>query len=94
VNVVGCGGLLHDLDVRWIQGYTKKIGTCDTFYAKIWDMYERMKFVRRWGVTHLLMESDSKVLIHISTWRYNFSGATSIHIDLLIIVLCTFFFMF
>jgi hypothetical protein len=42
VNVVGCGGLLHDLDVRWIQGYTKKIGTCDTFYAKMWGMYIRM----------------------------------------------------
>jgi ribonuclease HI len=39
VHLAGCGGLLRDSNDRWIQGYTQKIGACDTMYAEMWGMY-------------------------------------------------------
>ncbi|CAJ2642253.1 unnamed protein product [Trifolium pratense] len=80
MDLAGCGGLLRDSDGRWIQGYTQKIGTCDSLHAEMWGMYAGMELARRKGITHLIVESDSKLLIDMVTGRCNLNGATPIMI--------------
>jgi len=69
-TLAGCGGLLRDFDGRWIKGYTKKIGLCDTFYAELWGMYMSLDIVWRENVTHLIVESDAKILVDMITDSY------------------------
>jgi ribonuclease HI len=36
-------------------------------HAKMWEMYEGLKIVRHRGFSHLIVESDSKLLVDIVT---------------------------
>ncbi|PNY17513.1 hypothetical protein L195_g014258 [Trifolium pratense] len=44
----------------------------------MWGMYTGMEFARQKGVTHLIVESDSKLLIDMVTRRWNLNGITLI----------------
>jgi ribonuclease HI len=70
--------LLRDSDGPWIQGYTQKISACDALHAKMWGMYMAMNLARRQGITQLIVESDSKLLIDMVTGRCNLNGAAPI----------------
>jgi hypothetical protein len=48
-----------------------KFGSCDAFHAKMWGMYIRMDLIKKHGIIHLQVESDSKVLVVMVTWKYN-----------------------
>ncbi|GAU35182.1 hypothetical protein TSUD_319920 [Trifolium subterraneum] len=78
LDLAGCGGLLRDSNGQWIHGYTQKIGACDALHAEMWGMYVGMNLARRQGVTRLILESDSKLLVDMVTWRCNLNGATPI----------------
>jgi ribonuclease HI len=78
VDLARCGGLLRDSNDQWIQGRTQKIGTCDSLHAEMWGMYVGLELARRKGVTHLIVESDSKILIDMVTGRCKLNGATPI----------------
>jgi hypothetical protein len=47
LGLAGCGGLFRNSDVRWIKGYARKIGTCDTLCVIMWGMYLGMKLAWR-----------------------------------------------
>ncbi|GAU14826.1 hypothetical protein TSUD_50380 [Trifolium subterraneum] len=76
VSLAGCGGLLRDSNDKWIKGYSRKIGSCDALHAEMWGMYLGMNLAWRQGITHLHVESDSKVLINMVTKRIKLNGST------------------
>ncbi|GAU36844.1 hypothetical protein TSUD_213680 [Trifolium subterraneum] len=78
MNIAGCGGLFRDSDGRWLKGYTLRIGDCDALHAEMWGMYTGMKMARRQGYTHLIVESDSKLLIDMVTGRCKLNGNSPI----------------
>jgi hypothetical protein len=58
--------------------------SCDMFHAEMWGMYDIMKLARRRLVTHLLVESDNKLLINMGTWDATLVGLPpflSVHMD-------------
>ncbi|MCI03243.1 ribonuclease H protein [Trifolium medium] len=59
----GCGGLFHNSDERWIKGYIKKIKACDALHAEMWGMYIDLDLECKEHICHLIVESDSKILI-------------------------------
>ena len=75
-TLAGCEGLLRDPDGRWIKGYFMKIGMCDVFHAKMWGMCLGLDIPWRENTIHLIVESDSKILVDMITENCNFSGMT------------------
>ncbi|MCI18492.1 non-LTR retroelement reverse transcriptase [Trifolium medium] len=71
VNLSGCGGLLRDSSGTCLNSYARKISSCDALHAEMWGMYIGMDLTRRQGITHLQVESDSKVLVHMVTGNCN-----------------------
>jgi ribonuclease HI len=59
----GCGGLFRNSDGRWIKSYIKKIEACDVRHAKMWGMYLGLDLTWKEHISHLIVESDSKILI-------------------------------
>ncbi|GAU12898.1 hypothetical protein TSUD_73850 [Trifolium subterraneum] len=72
----GCGGLFRDSDGRWIKGFTRKIGAFDALHVEMWGMYLGIDIAWRNGLSHLTVESDSKVLINMITNKCNIKGHT------------------
>ncbi|GAU24368.1 hypothetical protein TSUD_390770 [Trifolium subterraneum] len=73
-EVAGCGGLFRDSDGRWIKGYTKKIGTCDALHVEMWGLYLGLDMAWREHFSHLIVESDSKILIDMISDNFKFNG--------------------
>jgi ribonuclease HI len=63
INLLGCGGLIQDSNGTCLKGYVRKIGSCDTLHIEMWGMHIGMNLARRQWITHLQVESDSKVLV-------------------------------
>jgi hypothetical protein len=67
LNLSGCGGLLRNSYGICVSSFARKIGSCDALHAEMWGMYIGMDLARRQGITHLQVESDSKVLVDMVT---------------------------
>jgi len=74
----GCGGLFRNLDGRWIKGYIKKIGSCDALHAEMWGVYLGLEMAWRDHIPQLIVESDSKLLIDMITYKCNLGGMVPI----------------
>jgi ribonuclease HI len=74
INLSGCGGLLRDSNGNCLSSFARKIGSCDALHAEMWGMYIGMDLARRQGITHLQVESDSKVLVDMVTGNCNVNG--------------------
>jgi len=73
-SLSGCGGLLRDSMGNCLNSYARKIGSCDALHAEMWGMYIGMDMARRQGITHLQVESDSKILVDMVTGKCNING--------------------
>ncbi|GAU41583.1 hypothetical protein TSUD_271920 [Trifolium subterraneum] len=74
LELAGCGGLLRDSNGRWLTGYSRKIGTCDSLSAEMWGMYLGMQLAWRNGFHHLQVESDSKILVDMIMGNVKING--------------------
>jgi len=71
--IAECGGLFRDSDGRWIKAYIKKIGACDALHAEIWGLYLGLEMAWRKHYSHLIVESDSKILIDMISDNFKFN---------------------
>jgi len=70
----GCDGLLRQSNGTWIKGFSRKIGACDALHAEMWGLYLGLDMTWREGISHLIVESDSKVLIDMVTNNCKING--------------------
>jgi len=61
-----------------VNGYARKISTCDAFHVEMWGMYEGLKITIRQGFLQLTVESDSKLLVDMVKGKCKLSGATPV----------------
>lgn len=73
-RISSCGGIFCDADGKWIKGYTKKIGACDALHAEMWVLYLGIEMAWREHFDHLIVESDSKILIDMISDKFKFNG--------------------
>jgi hypothetical protein len=57
--------LFCDSDDRCIKGYTKKIVASDGLHVEMWELYLGLNMVWKEYFSHLIVESDSEILIDI-----------------------------
>jgi len=53
-----------------VKGHTQRIGDYDALHAEMWGMYAGMQMENKERFTHLIVESDSKLLINMVTRSY------------------------
>ncbi|PNY16915.1 ribonuclease H [Trifolium pratense] len=70
MDIGGCGGLFRDSDGRWLKRNIQRIGACDILLAEMWGMYTRMNMAQRQSFTHLIVESDFKLMIDMVAGNY------------------------
>lgn len=51
----------------WIKGFRLQIGVCDALRVEMWGMYIWLVMALRYGLSHLIVESNSRVLIDMVT---------------------------
>jgi ribonuclease HI len=73
-----CCGLFRNSDGHWIKGYSKKIGSCDALHAEMWGVYLELEMAWRDHIPQLIVESDSKLLIDMITYKCNLGGTIPI----------------
>ncbi|MCH79341.1 ribonuclease H protein, partial [Trifolium medium] len=74
IHLSGCGGLLRNNNGICVSSFARKIGSCDALQAEVWGMYIEMDLARRRGITHIQVESDSKVLVDMVTGNCKVNG--------------------
>ncbi|MCH89552.1 ribonuclease H protein [Trifolium medium] len=74
VNLSGCGGLLRDSSGVCLTSYAHKLGTCDALHVEMCGMYLSMDLAMRQEITHLQVDSDSKVLVDMVTGNCTING--------------------
>jgi len=73
-ELAGCGRILCQSDGRWIKGFSRKIGACDALHAEMWGLYLGLDMAWSEGLSHVIVESDSKVLIDMVANNCKISG--------------------
>ncbi|PNX64504.1 hypothetical protein L195_g054053 [Trifolium pratense] len=66
------------LQPRWSVAkrvYTR-IEDCNALHTEMWEMYTRMEMARRLWYKHLIVESDSNLLIDMATKMCKLNGNT------------------
>jgi len=69
----------HDSDGRWLEGFNPKIGACNALHAEMWGMYSGLDMTWREGASHLIIESDSKVVVDMVTNKCKTNGPSLIN---------------
>jgi len=73
-ELVGCGGILRQSDGMWIKGFSCKSGACDALHAEMWGLYLGLDLTLSEGLSHVIVESDLKVLIDMDTNNCKING--------------------
>lgn len=57
-------GLLRDDSGRWLGGFAKFLGRCNSFMAVLWELFEGIKLVISLGVQNIEINLDSLSMVH------------------------------
>ncbi|KAK5845345.1 hypothetical protein PVK06_001517 [Gossypium arboreum] len=58
-GLAAAGGVVRDKERQWIMGFHRFIGKCSVFNAELWGILEGLKLIRRLGLDHVIIHSDS-----------------------------------
>lgn len=72
-HIFRCGGFFRDSDGKWIKSYIKKIGACDALHDEMCGLYLDIDMAWREHLDHLIVESDSKILIDMIFDNFKFN---------------------
>jgi len=75
---VGCGGLIRGSEDEWLVGFSKFLGKCNAFVAKLWRVLEGLWCAKRMRFTAVELNVDSLAVVNIITSgkESNASGRT------------------
>lgn len=62
------------MEDRWLEGFSPKIGACNALHVEMWGMYLGLDMIWREGVSHLIIQSDLKVLVDMITNKCKTNG--------------------
>lgn len=62
---VGAGGLIRDLDGRWMKGFSRLLGRVDRLMAEAWALWDGLKTAIDMEIDKLMIELDCKVFLDL-----------------------------
>ncbi|GAU43930.1 hypothetical protein TSUD_28720 [Trifolium subterraneum] len=66
-RTAGCGGIIRNSDGRWIDGFAKSLGKCNSYVAELWEVLEGLKYARRLGYQAINLNVDSLAVKQVLT---------------------------
>ena len=61
----GCGGLVRDEHGSWIGGFTRYIGSTNSFIAELWGLREGLLLCCNLDIDFLVVEVDAQAVVEI-----------------------------
>ena len=61
----GCGGLVRDEHGNWIGGFTRYIGSTNSFIAELWGLREGLLLCCNLDIDFLVVEVDAQAVVEI-----------------------------
>ncbi|KAL6141528.1 hypothetical protein ACLB2K_059816 [Fragaria x ananassa] len=62
---IAAGGLIRNSDGDWVCGFSANLGVGDIHVAELWALCNGLKMAAGQNVTHILVESDSAVVVNL-----------------------------
>ena len=62
---VGGGGLIYDSEGRWVEGFTKYIGTTSVLMAELWALRDGIHMAKHLHIHNLVIKVDSAEAINL-----------------------------
>jgi ribonuclease HI len=59
------GGLICDTNGMWIRGFSRYIGTTNSFAAELWGLRDGLELARKLDISKLIVEVDAKAVVDI-----------------------------
>ncbi|MBA0872112.1 hypothetical protein Goshw_007126 [Gossypium schwendimanii] len=67
LNLASVVEVVRDQHGKWVIGYGRNIGSCIAAVMELWTIFYGLKLLWSKGANHVLLESDSKVVVHACT---------------------------
>lgn len=64
-GLIGAGGVIRDCNGIWCNGFMHNIGSGEVLLAEAWGLATGLKLAVACNISHLLVESDSVILINL-----------------------------
>ncbi|GLT70676.1 hypothetical protein SLA2020_427380 [Shorea laevis] len=78
------GGLIRDHEGRWVHGFALCIGKQSSFIAELWGCRAGLRMAFDLGITHLILEMDSLLIVQMLQARKGVEGlASTLFLDIL-----------
>ena len=61
----GCGGLVRDDQGEWIAGFTRYIGSTNSFTAELWGLREGLILCCNLNIEALVVELDAQAVVEV-----------------------------
>lgn len=64
-GLIEAGGVIKDCTGQWCNGFMRNVGNGEVLTVEAWDLVSGLQLAKDLGITHLMVESDSSVLINL-----------------------------
>ncbi|KAL4307045.1 hypothetical protein AHAS_Ahas16G0239000 [Arachis hypogaea] len=61
----GCSGVCRDDQGRWVVNFVMNIGTCTTFQAELWSVFQKLQTVWVLGFRKVILDLNSQALVEV-----------------------------
>ena len=65
MGLAGCGGVVRDSHGEWISGFSRHIGTTNSFVAELWGLRDGLFMCSNLNIPFLIVEMDAKSIVEI-----------------------------
>uniref|UniRef100_A0A2N9EFE1 Reverse transcriptase domain-containing protein n=1 Tax=Fagus sylvatica TaxID=28930 RepID=A0A2N9EFE1_FAGSY len=64
-GLASVGGLIRDSNGNWVRGFSRFIGTTNSFAAELWGLRDGLELARKLDIAKLIVEVDAKAVVDI-----------------------------
>ena len=61
----GCGGVVREEHGNWVAGFTRHVGTSNSFAAELWGLRDGLMLCCGLNIPYLIVEIDAKVVVDV-----------------------------
>ncbi|MBA0630831.1 hypothetical protein Godav_002891 [Gossypium davidsonii] len=67
LNLASAVEVVRDQHGKWVIGYGRNIDSCIAVVTELWTIFDGLQLLWSKGANHVLLENDSKVVVHACT---------------------------
>ena len=64
-GLTSAGGLIRDSNGNWVRGFSRFIGTTNSFAAELWGLRDGLELAQKLDMAKLIVEVDAKAVVDI-----------------------------